>query len=63
MGFLKCQNTIETSIYGLELMASRISTELIIEVWFVLRSLGIGVSSGNHTHKPAEKLIHDTVYF
>jgi hypothetical protein len=37
----KCQKTVETSIYGSELVASRIATELILEVRFMLRSLGV----------------------
>ena len=40
MGF-KHQNTVETSAYGSELVASRIATELILEVRFMLRSLGV----------------------
>ena len=37
----KCQKTVETSTYGSELVSSRISTELILEVRFMLRSLGV----------------------
>jgi hypothetical protein len=37
----KRQKTVETSTYGLELVASRIATELILEVRFMLRSLGV----------------------
>ena len=37
----KCQKTVETSTYGSELVASRISTNLILEVRFILRSLGL----------------------
>jgi hypothetical protein len=36
----KRQKTVETSTYGSELVASRIATELILEVRFMLRSLG-----------------------
>jgi hypothetical protein len=35
----KCQKTVETSTYGFELVASRNTTELILEVRFMLRSL------------------------
>jgi hypothetical protein len=35
----KRQKTVETSTYGSELVASRISTELILEVRYMLRSL------------------------
>jgi hypothetical protein len=35
--------TLETSIYGSELVASRIATELIIEVRYMLRSLGVAL--------------------
>ena len=38
---LKCQKTVETSTYGSELLARRIATELIFEVRFMLRSLGV----------------------
>jgi hypothetical protein len=37
----KCQKTVETSTYGSGLVASRITTELILEVRFMLRSLGV----------------------
>jgi hypothetical protein len=37
----KRQKTVETSTYGSELVASRIATELILEVRFMLRSLGM----------------------
>ena len=37
----KRQKTVETSIYGSELVAARIATELIIEIRFMLRSLGV----------------------
>jgi hypothetical protein len=36
----KRQKTVETSTYGSELVASRIATELILEVRYMLRSLG-----------------------
>jgi hypothetical protein len=39
----KRQETLETSTYGLELVASRIATELILEVRFMLRSLGVAI--------------------
>ena len=39
--FSKHQKTVETSAYGSELVASRIATELILEVRFMLRSLGV----------------------
>jgi hypothetical protein len=34
---------VETSIYGSELVASRVATELILEVRYVLRSLGVAL--------------------
>jgi hypothetical protein len=37
----KHQKTVETSTYGSELVASRVATELILEVRFMLRSLGV----------------------
>jgi hypothetical protein len=37
----KHQETVETSTYGLEPVASRIATELIIELQFMLTSLGV----------------------
>jgi hypothetical protein len=33
----KLQKTVETSTYGSELVASRVATELILEVWYMLR--------------------------
>jgi hypothetical protein len=39
----KRQKTVETSIYGSELVASRIATEIIIEVRYMLRSLGVAL--------------------
>jgi hypothetical protein len=35
------QKTVETSTYGSELVASRIATELILEVRYMLQSLGV----------------------
>jgi hypothetical protein len=39
----KCQKTVETSTYGSELVASRIATELIYEIRYLLRSLGVAL--------------------
>ena len=39
----KRQKTVETSTYGSELVASRIAIELILEVRFMLRSLGVAL--------------------
>jgi hypothetical protein len=40
----KHQKTIETSTYGSELVASRIVTELIFEIRYMLRSLGVALN-------------------
>jgi hypothetical protein len=37
----KRQKTVETSTYGSELVASRITTELILEIRYMLQSLGV----------------------
>ena len=37
----KLQKTVETSTFGSELVPSRIATELILEIRFMLRSLGV----------------------
>jgi hypothetical protein len=37
------QKTVETSTYGSDLVASRISTEFILEVRFMWRSLGVDI--------------------
>jgi hypothetical protein len=39
----KRQKIVETSTYDSELVASRISTELILEIRYMLRSLGVSV--------------------
>jgi hypothetical protein len=39
----KRQKTVETSAYGSELVASRIATELIVEVSYMLWSLGVAL--------------------
>jgi hypothetical protein len=39
----KRQKTVETSTYGSELVASRIATELILEIRYMLRSLGVAL--------------------
>jgi hypothetical protein len=39
----KCQKAAETSTYGLELVVSRIATELILEAIFMMRSLGVAL--------------------
>jgi hypothetical protein len=39
----KRQNTVETSTYGSELVASRVATELILEIRYMLRSLGLAL--------------------
>jgi hypothetical protein len=38
-----CQKTVETSTYGSELVASSIATELILEIRYMLRSLGVAL--------------------
>jgi hypothetical protein len=39
----KGQRTVETSTYGSELVASRVATELILEIRYILRSLGVAL--------------------
>jgi hypothetical protein len=39
----KRQKTVEISTYGSELVASRIATELFLEVRYMLRSLGVAL--------------------
>jgi hypothetical protein len=39
----KLQKTVETSTYGSESVAARITTELILEVRYMLRSLGVAL--------------------
>jgi hypothetical protein len=39
----KPQKAVEISTYGSELVASRISTELIVEIRLLLRSLGVNL--------------------
>jgi hypothetical protein len=39
----KRQKTVETSNYGSELVASRISSELILEIRYILRSFGVAL--------------------
>jgi hypothetical protein len=39
----KLQNIVKTSTYGLELVVSRIATELILEVRYMLRSLRVAL--------------------
>jgi hypothetical protein len=39
----KHQVTVETSTYGSELVASRIATKLILEIRYMLRSLGVAL--------------------
>jgi hypothetical protein len=39
----KRQKTVEASTYGSKLVASRIATEFILEVRFMLRSLGVAL--------------------
>jgi len=43
--FCKKQNTVETSTYGSELVAARIATELIIELRYLLREMGVIVET------------------
>jgi hypothetical protein len=38
-----CQKTVETSTHGSELVASRISKELFLEIRYMLRSLGVAL--------------------
>jgi hypothetical protein len=45
--FSKCQKTVETSNYGSELVDSRIATELILEIRYMLRLLGVALD-GQH---------------
>jgi hypothetical protein len=39
----KHQKSVETSTYGSELVASRVGTELILEIRYMLRSLGVAL--------------------
>jgi hypothetical protein len=39
----KRQKTVETSTYGSELVTSRVATELILEIRYMLRSLGVAL--------------------
>jgi hypothetical protein len=39
----KRQKTVETSTYGSEFVASRVATELILEVRYMLQSLGVAL--------------------
>jgi hypothetical protein len=39
----KLQKIVETSTYGSELVASRVATELILEIRCILRSLGVAL--------------------
>jgi hypothetical protein len=39
----KRQKTVETSTYGSELVDSRVATELILEIRYMLRSLGVAL--------------------
>jgi hypothetical protein len=39
----KRQKTVETSIYCSELVASRVATKLILEIRYMLRSLGVAM--------------------
>jgi hypothetical protein len=39
----KRQKTLKTSTYGSELVASRVATELILEVRYMLRSFGVAL--------------------
>jgi hypothetical protein len=39
----KRQKTVETSTYGSELVASRVAMELILEIRYMLRSLGVAL--------------------
>jgi hypothetical protein len=39
----KCQKTVETSNNGSESVASRVDTELIVEIRYMLRSLGVAL--------------------
>jgi hypothetical protein len=39
----KQQKTVETSTYGSELVASRVATEIILEIRYMLRSLGVAL--------------------
>jgi hypothetical protein len=39
----KRQKTVETSTYGSELVASRVATELVLEIRYMLRSLGVAL--------------------
>ena len=44
----KQQKTVETSTYSSELVASRIATELILEIRCMLRSLGVTLMLGDN---------------
>jgi hypothetical protein len=39
----KRQKTVETSIYGSEMLASRVATELILKIRYMLRSMEVAL--------------------
>ena len=39
----KCQKTVESSTYGSELVAARVATELIMEMRYTLRMMGVPI--------------------
>jgi hypothetical protein len=63
----KRQKTVETSTYGSKLVASRIATELVLEIRYILRSLGVALDGpalmlGDNMSVLLNTIVHSSVF-
>ncbi len=56
----KRQETVETSTYGSELVASRIAAELVMEYCYALRSLGVEIDEPTLMHGDNNAVVLNT---
>ena len=56
----KRQKTVETSTYGSELVAARIATEVVMEIRYQLRMLGVPIKGPTHMYGDNSSVVLNT---
>jgi hypothetical protein len=61
MWYLKRQNTVETSTFGLEFIAMKTAIEMIEGLWYKLRMMGIKVDGSTKVFCYNESIVKNTM--
>ena len=56
----KRQGTVETATYGSELVASRITTDLIVELRYTMRMLGVPISGPSYVFADNQAVVNSS---